>query len=223
MLLPSNEQIHKIKSKERKLEIDEGIKIAKKVDALRNTILKEEEKLATFKEQTVSQVTEEIAVLLEQKEKVARQVLELEEKKRVALLPITKELKNLQEAREEHKDSLSLIETHKLHIAREKATILTEQSKLERENKKLEKKKETIHLLERDVTEKQKQIQQELFTIQQQRKDFEKEYSEKLNVVNEKIKVLDYDIKHYKDFTENLKKKEKQVDTLLLRYGNRSK
>lgn len=70
------------KSAERKLEIDEGAKLARKIDTLRETAAGEESRLAKFRDESLKRIKEEINLLIGQRDSIQEEidVLELQKK-----------------------------------------------------------------------------------------------------------------------------------------------
>lgn len=83
-LLPKSEVDLK-KAQERKGEIDEGLKLAKKIDALRQAVVEEERKLTLFRRASLETIQKEIDDLLNEK-------MILEE----SVIRLTKEVQRLQ-------------------------------------------------------------------------------------------------------------------------------
>lgn len=80
-LLSKNEISHN-KALERKSQIDEGLKIARKVDSLRQTLLSEEQRLEIFRKSTVGEIQKQIDALILKRDELAEQVKLLEEDKK---------------------------------------------------------------------------------------------------------------------------------------------
>lgn len=76
---------------QRKKDIDEGMKIASKVDILRETLVTEEGKLRRFREETIRSVQTEIDDYIRQKDKFAEEIYVLEQKKDEARIPLDAE------------------------------------------------------------------------------------------------------------------------------------
>lgn len=72
-LLPKQEVNDRLKES-RRIEIDEGAKLARKIDTLRETALKEEANLTKFREESIKIVTEEIKKLIEKKETLLKEI-----------------------------------------------------------------------------------------------------------------------------------------------------
>lgn len=84
MKLLSREDIAKQKSSERKSEVDEGIKLARKIDVLRETASNEETKLSKFRAEGLKQLKEDIDGLMSLKTALERDVQTLYESIEVA-------------------------------------------------------------------------------------------------------------------------------------------
>lgn len=80
-LLDKNE-VNRRKNLEKRVEIDEGLKLARKVDSLRKTSLEEESKLGKFRDSTTKIVQKEIDGLIDRRNILADEVEILETKKR---------------------------------------------------------------------------------------------------------------------------------------------
>lgn len=97
-LLPKSE-VSRLKSKERQREIDEGMKIAGRVDNLRKVHADEEASLEAFRLKTVSEINQETALLTAQKDVLAKEVLDLEERREKALKPLDDEWQKIESAK----------------------------------------------------------------------------------------------------------------------------
>jgi len=220
MQLLSKNEIIQNKNIEKKLQMDNGVKIAKKVDELRNTLSIEESKLATFRDKTVAEVTQEIAQLIDKKSSVASEILALEVVKDRMLLPVTLAEKRLQETKEKNEEILNDIIS-----SRNEFTSLKRQTQSEINSNKsliaqIEKREKKVSENEHALNIKEKVIEEKLFDIQQTKNNLETEYQTKLKILDNKIINAEYAEKHFNDFISNLKQKEKELDILLLRYGN---
>lgn len=84
-------------AKQKKLQIDEGIKLATKVDVLRETSVKEAGNLERFRKETIAAVQVEIDVEIRKRDTLKDEIKILEEKKRVAQIPLDAEWAKVQE------------------------------------------------------------------------------------------------------------------------------
>ncbi len=106
-LLPKRELETK-KASERKVAIDEGITLARKVDKLRETVAFEEVRLKQFREASVAQTKKEIAELVEQKQQVAYDIQKLEQVRANLRTPLDEEWAKVRKERAELEESKEL-------------------------------------------------------------------------------------------------------------------
>lgn len=78
MKLLTKQNVSDLKAVERKREIDEGAKLASKVDKLRELSSAEQARLSKFQQDTLSQIKKEIDLEIERKEVLKRENAELE-------------------------------------------------------------------------------------------------------------------------------------------------
>lgn len=86
-LLPKREA-DKAKALDRKREVDEGAKLASRVDGLRVLVAEEEKNLRAFKEKMVPEVMAEIKTLIDRKEYLQADMEELERQRLIAKKPL---------------------------------------------------------------------------------------------------------------------------------------
>lgn len=91
MKLLTKQEISDKKTQERKLEVDEGIKLARKVDKLREMAVSEESNLAKFREENMRLLKESIEALTGQRDFLQNNIMALQEEKRELLVPLDKE------------------------------------------------------------------------------------------------------------------------------------
>jgi hypothetical protein len=90
-LLPKSE-IAKLKSVERGREIEEGLKLSRRVDGLRELASNEESKLAKYRDATLAQIQKEIGELSLQKEKLWDEVRTLRDEKSAGMRDVEQQL-----------------------------------------------------------------------------------------------------------------------------------
>lgn len=93
-LLPKNE-IQKLKAVAQKQAIDEGVKLAKRVDNLREVAASEEASLEQFRQKTLIEIQHSIQKLSADKDTLLMEVKDLEERKLSALQPLDVEKQRL--------------------------------------------------------------------------------------------------------------------------------
>lgn len=106
MRLLSKTEINKAKSIDRQREVDEGLKLAKRVDSLREIISSEESSLEKFRVETLSKIQEDIDAEITKRNYLKREVQELQKDKIEALKPLTLEWETLRIEQESFKDKL---------------------------------------------------------------------------------------------------------------------
>lgn len=99
MRLLSKSEINKRKALDRESEIREGMKLAKRVDALRETQADEEASLEKFRRETLAKINGEIMAKTSERDALAKEVAELERQKERTLKPIRIEQSKLEEER----------------------------------------------------------------------------------------------------------------------------
>ncbi len=122
-LLPKSD-ILKLKQAEQKQAIDEGIKLAKRVDSLREVASIEEQKLEEFRTKTLREIQSEIEALTTTKGALEKEVSDLEERKRLALEPLDAEWKRLTDCEADLKR-----QTDEINAKLAELTTLEEQAK----------------------------------------------------------------------------------------------
>lgn len=98
MELLDKKQIVQQKSQERKTEIDQGVLLAKKIDALRETYAKEEQKLSLFRSENLKHVKKELDVLTEKKREYQSEIKALEKRCEELKKPLDAEWEELSKA-----------------------------------------------------------------------------------------------------------------------------
>lgn len=81
MKLLDKPSISNLKALERKREIDEGAKLAKKIDTLRELSASEQTNLSRFRDETLKKVREEIDSAMGERDALAREVVSLKEER----------------------------------------------------------------------------------------------------------------------------------------------
>lgn len=100
MKLLVKSEVIKAKSIDRQREIDEGLKLSGKVDALREISAQEEAKFAKFRTETLSVIQSEILSETKKRDELKHEVSVLEDRKVQALKPLTEELDKITAGKE---------------------------------------------------------------------------------------------------------------------------
>lgn len=91
MKIPSKQEVSTSKALERKREIDEGLKIANKVDTLRKLASTEQNNLIKFRDESLQSIKEEIANYVDSRDSLQREVDALKEQRVSLQIPLDKE------------------------------------------------------------------------------------------------------------------------------------
>jgi len=100
-LLKKNEIFAK-KAAEKTREVAEGLKLARKVDTLRELAAQEETNLTKFRTETVKQIHADITKESQKRDALKTEVKELESKRKALCEPLTKETHELEKKRREY-------------------------------------------------------------------------------------------------------------------------
>lgn len=101
MKLLTKSEITTLKAKDQKQAIDEGIKLTRRVESLREIQAQEEASLKQFREKTIKEIQEEIKREIKPLEDLKKEVEFLKEEREKALKPLYHELEELSRSREE--------------------------------------------------------------------------------------------------------------------------
>lgn len=101
-LLPKSD-ILAAKASEQRQRIDEGARIARKVDAVRETLLTEERKLEEFRRKKVAEVDAQLSKLRGQRDALAGEVANLARQRKEMLKPLDREWAEVTRAKEKAK------------------------------------------------------------------------------------------------------------------------
>lgn len=119
---------------QKKQQIDSGIKLAKKVDALRETLGEEEKNLETFRTETVKGVQIEIDSLIRQKDTIKEEINVLNRQKAKALVPLEVEWERVRRVSVKLEKDRMLFDQMSFSFTEREAEI--ERSEREAENEK---------------------------------------------------------------------------------------
>jgi len=84
---------------QKKQQIDQGLALAKKVDAVRETLGEEEQRLETFRTQSIARVQQEIDANLRQKESLEQAIRQRKEELGLLQIPLDKQWEEANKAR----------------------------------------------------------------------------------------------------------------------------
>lgn len=127
MRLLEKNQVDTLKNDERKKDIEEGVKIAKRIDELRRLEGDERKRITAWRDQTLALAQEDIKKVFSQKDSLQQVVSVLEEERRRLREPLDEEWEKVREKKEE------LVSRENYLVSREVSYEKKEQSLLQRE------------------------------------------------------------------------------------------
>ena len=209
MRILEKQQINTLKAIEKKREVDEGLKLAHSVDALRETKAKEENNLRQFRDKSLETIKADIDSLLIQKN-LAMKVLEDLEKARIeAEAPL--DLKQAWKDVETDKVELNIV---KGDILNREASLIQRESSIEASKKEFfvrdEKLKEQENLSNRYNLETKNAYDKAAQIKLQSEKELEKatKYSfdedNRLRGIAESISIRERDVQNEKEVIEQM-------------------
>jgi len=204
MILPKSIDIHKAKAAERKVEIDNGIALAKQIDGLRETFAAEKK----FHDEWIIRAREEqmkVSTELDEEIKSKRVVVDrLEEERKKLLQPINKEKEELKYLREE--------------TQKERYELLQDKERLKGEWEEIEIEKEKINFdikeVSIDKSEAKKALDESIRLKSLSEKEYKSslDYCEKVNLeCEEKRRKADRLITEYEVALKTIEIREQQV------------
>lgn len=191
MKLLSKNEVERLKSSERKQEIDEGIKIARKIDELRNTLGKEESNLSKFRDQTIKLVKSDLDDLISKRDSLQKETDNLTIKKEELLKPYTEEW-----------EEISRFKREDLKIMQD--DLDKKENDLGRLSLILEERRINLDLIDTDTNKKN----QEIIILRSTTESFKQQAEHKLN----EVRVKEAQVNSRIDARENnVKKLEESV------------
>lgn len=131
-------EIAKAKAGDREREIQEGLKLAKKVDSLRELTADEETRFEKFRKETLSAIYAEIDGATSKRDERLGEVEDLEKRRKLALIPLEAEWKKVNG----WSDSLHYLEDDLAHketgLREREAEISLEETKIKNEKDRIE-------------------------------------------------------------------------------------
>lgn len=143
MQLLSKRELNQAKQADRQREIEEGLKLARRVDGLRETASEEEAKLTKFRIKSVEQLHSEIKPLEDKKQSLLDEVRELEHRKKIAQIPLVAEWKLLTKAKEELEKLTEEIFRKKSYLAQKEKEVVDTLKQVTEEKARVETLKRT--------------------------------------------------------------------------------
>lgn len=196
---------------QRKSEIDNGMYLAARVDKLRKTLTELEMQQKSFIENNRKVIEDSLKELNDRKSALRDEIKSLEDKRQEMMVPLTEEWKDVDNVKEE---------VNSLYKSLKEKEVIYEQ-KIQETEDHLNKAKQDSIASDKDnelAQEKLSDIHSRLQGIATRERALESydesvraESENKLKLIEMKERKLSYDIKHYEDFTKELKQREKKL------------
>lgn len=139
MKIPSKIEISNSKSQERKREIEEGVKLAKKVDSLRELSAKEQENINRFRDSSLKQIQEEINKKIDEKNVLDVEISQRKEERIKLSAPV-----DLKEEWEKVKQDKLQIEEWKRDLFDREAKLIEREGNVITHQKEIEKRDKSL-------------------------------------------------------------------------------
>lgn len=221
MKLLEKHEVDQLKARERKQEIDEGAKLAKKIDELRRLEADEKSRITSWRDSSLELVKGEIAEAFKERDTLRSEIQELKKVKERLLLPLDAEwekvhaeqhaLDSLKSELQEKEEKLALLEKD---IATKSRSIEVEEVRVENlRNFALQKRTESEAVLTR-AKEDVAQMRNNAQTILIEAELTEKLLTEREERVAEKEAVIDNKMKESEAYAKKLHIKQLQLKDL---------
>lgn len=145
MKLLDKKTVNLEKAKEKKLEIDEGVKLAKKVATLREAASKEEISLKKFRDENLKNILKEVEEATLKRDSILAQAQDAEARRERALRPLTEEKEEIKAQKEELAQANQQIDEKLLSLTQKELSldkrekdIALEEDRISDEKKRIE-------------------------------------------------------------------------------------
>lgn len=222
MKLLTKQQINTTYQDTRRKEIEEGVKLAKKVDTLRETLSSLEAQHKAFLAGMSRELEEKTKSKQQHIALLESEVKKLEERKKTALEPLDKEWQKLEEKIQDYRNRLSQLQDTERELQIQKDSLQKEETLIQKEKENLENQKTEIertvketNLLFIDAKDIKDKNETEYNAFVSERKEVSKQLQEK---ENELRATINYQQKKEKE----LKNKEIYLQKLEIKLKDRS-
>lgn len=205
MILPTKIDINKSKASERKIEIDNGVALARQIDSLRSTFVQERIAHEAWKKSQIEELNRQTEGLQDGIDAKKREIAQLDEQRQKLIEPLDAEWQKVNEKsahleeeknelfldKERFKDKEKLLEEEKLKVSNSLIKTIRNEQRTEKNLKEAEEAKKAIQksLEESKITK----FQQENYYLERN-KDLEKEI-ETYQVALKTIEIREQEVK----------------------------
>lgn len=227
MKLLDKRTVNNLQNEQKRLEINEAIKLAGKVDRLRQVAATEQANLKKFKEEGVKVLKEELTHLKSQYNAIKQEVNALEEQRKFLMLPLNKEWAELRSEKDEFHIQVARLKELEVYLHRKEVDLDQKSREIDKYQAELQTLEEHHKSLLEDAIQKKKEAKQfyELKVKEVQKLDKEVIANRKLikkeqedltfikidldnreKVLNKREKVLNFKERQIKDQYETLQR-----------------
>lgn len=218
MILPAKIDVNKAKANERKIEIDNGISLARQIDSLRSAFAQEKILHGNWKKSATEELKQQLEGLQEGIDAKKKELIEIEEQRRKLIEPLDLEWQNLRYEQskfveskneffldqERHQEESSNLDQEKTKVAHSLKRAIQNEEKTE---------KSLVDAQELEEMAKNRYQEASIFKIQQE--DY---YNQRNKEVDERYKEYEVGIKTIEIREQAVKDKESELserETLL--------
>jgi len=137
MKLLQKSDIVKAKALDRKMEIDEGVKLSRRVDTLREVHANEEASLDRFRRETLKAIHDEVTTESAKLDTLRSEVATIQEQRTLALKPILIERDELEKDKTTHASNCATLEQDRIRLNSELFSANKWQNELKKEEERL--------------------------------------------------------------------------------------
>jgi coenzyme F420-reducing hydrogenase delta subunit len=212
-------EVDKAKAVERQLEIDEGMKLAKRVDSLRMVQAQEERSLNDFRVKMVAEISSEITALTDTVASLKKEVAEIEALRAEGLSPLTQyeqDIVNRQKYIDTELEKIAVkkdeLRVESEHLAQWDELLKSVDERLEKKQNFIHKEIERLDTLSTHINRKNKILHEDTEAFEKQKHSFEKDFIFKNEQLDARTKVLDRLSEQIQKESERLTKKEIELN-----------
>lgn len=209
--LLQKQDIVKQKSIERKLEIDEGVKLARKIDSLRETSAGEETKLSKFREQSLRLIKEEIEDRLIERDSLDVEVRSLKERRIELQKPLDEEWLKVNSKQEELIQYAQALQAESIKLNLLSIELVDKKIELEVQSERIEERNIQSLRQSAQVDEAKTKVDNLLKEIEIKSKEKEEEFKQTNKYLlseEARIRVMEREVNMK---LENIEKREEEV------------
>ncbi len=205
MILPTKIDVNKAQANQRKIEIDNGVALARQIDSLRSTFAQERVAHEMWKKSSIDELNRQMEGLQDGIDAKKREIIELDEQRRKLLEPLDKEWENVnveKESIKEAKQELFLDQERHKEYAKVWSAKRNEIIEVIKDVKRYEEKTKTILISAKELEEVKRKDSEEIARERQQQEAY----------YQARRQSLDAEHREYEVALKTIELREKQVE-----------